>query len=354
MRRMLVAVVVAIGAVPLVAATTADPCLGWEVNELASGLGMVENLEPDRTGGMLLSSTDRDQVERLSPDGTVAVAFADVPGPGGLRVTDDVLFVNTGDTAQAGAVGTDDGTIQRIDLATEVRETWVDGLVMPNGLELAADGTAFTSRNIGLDGAVMRVLPDPPREAERWAEIRDTNGLAIDAAEEWLYVTTTFDPLAPVNRVRLDDPTQIELVANLSETGVPVVKGLDDMTIDGDDVLYVTANGSGEVLRLDPATGEACVLASGLGNPTAVKFGAGPGWEPDHLYVTAWDGIVRELVPPAGAEPTPVPDDPAPDDDQDTAATPAGGGSLAATGGGVALAAGALLALAWMLRRRGT
>lgn len=117
-------------------------------------------------------------------------------------------------------------------------------------------------------------------------------------------------------------------------------------------MLYITANGSGEVLRLDPGTGEACVLASGLGNPTAVTFGAGPGWEPDHLYVTAWDGIVREPVPPAGAEPTPPPGYPAPDGDPGPAAGQTGGGSLAATGGGIGLAWMVLLALAGTLRCR--
>jgi hypothetical protein len=280
------------------------------------------------------------------------VAFEDVPAPGGLRVVDGVLFANSGNTLQAGVLGSTDGTIERIVLDTGARETWAEGLTMPNGLVFAADGRAFTSRDIGVDAAITMVPPDPPREPQRWAEIRDTNGLAIDAAQEWLYAATTFDPLAPVHRVRLDDPTDIELVANLTTVGVPIVKGLDDLTIDGADVLYVTANGSGEVLRLDPATGEACVIATGLGNPTAIKLGAGPGWARDHLYVSAWDGIVRELVPPPGAAPTPLPSgppapsppspsDPVPDASDDP---PPDRGALPTTGGGAAVAT--LIALA--------
>jgi hypothetical protein len=53
------------------------------------------------------------------------------------------------------------------------------------------------------------------------------------------------------------------------------------------------------VWRLDPVTGERCIIASGLQNPTAAKFGRGTGWPSDHLFVSGWDGRIRELAPPA-------------------------------------------------------
>jgi hypothetical protein len=71
------------------------------------------------------------------------------------------------------------------------------------------------------------------------------------------------------------------------------------MTIDARGVLYIAANATGEVIRLDPATGNHCLIATGLQNPSSVKFGRGPGWPADRLYVTAFDGTVRELTPPA-------------------------------------------------------
>jgi hypothetical protein len=64
-------------------------------------------------------------------------------------------------------------------------------------------------------------------------------------------------------------------------------------------VLYVAANVAGQVIRLDPATGEHCTIVTGLQNPSSLKFGRGPGWNKAHLYVTAFDGTVRELIPPA-------------------------------------------------------
>ncbi len=89
----------------------------------------------------------------------------------------------------------------------------------------------------------------------------------------------------------------IERVAALGGPTDPV-NGLDDMTFGTDGNLYITANGMGRIFRLDPETGERCTIASGLQNPTAAKFGRGPGWDATHLYVTGWDGKLMELIPP--------------------------------------------------------
>jgi hypothetical protein len=89
----------------------------------------------------------------------------------------------------------------------------------------------------------------------------------------------------------------MHVVATLYESGI--FKGLDDLTIDSKGVLYVAANLAGEVIRLDPATGAHCVIVTGLQNPSSLKFGRGPGWAADRLYVVAFDGTVRELTPPA-------------------------------------------------------
>ncbi len=70
------------------------------------------------------------------------------------------------------------------------------------------------------------------------------------------------------------------------------------MALGRDGKLYITANGMGRIWKLDPVTGESCAIVSGLTNPTAVKFGRGPGWEPTHLFVSGWDGRILELVPP--------------------------------------------------------
>ncbi len=271
---------------------------------VASGLGSLENLEPDGRGGMLLSASSNKAVERLTPDGMTTVVVPEVEAPGGLRVRGRTLFFNTGDSAPSGLFGRSDGTIDTVDLDTGVRASYARGLTMPNGLVFLPNGDAVVSRDLGRGTGLTRVAAaDPSKPQLRWADLDDTNGLAVDPTGTWLYVDETFTIESAVRRVRIADPRQIEVVARLGGSGAP--KGLDDLTIDASGLLYITANGSGEVIRLDPATGASCVIAAGLQNPSAVKFGRGPGWPESHLFVTGFDGAVRELTPPPGQEPSP-------------------------------------------------
>ena len=278
----------------------AADCTSWTQRVVASGLGSLENLEPDGTGGMLISASSRSAVERLEPDGTRTTVASDMPSPGGLRVRGRTLYATTGDSAANGALGNDDGTIEKINLRTGRRRTYADGLTMPNGLVFDADGNAYTSRDLGTDAGITKVpAADPSQPEINWAQLPDTNGLAIDPTNTWLYAVETFTPESSVYRIRLDDPTVVETVAEIGTLLGDPLNGLDDMTIDADGVLYITANGMGRVWRLDPATGAACIIASGLQNPSAVKFGSGPGWAADHLYVSGFDGRIVELTPPA-------------------------------------------------------
>jgi sugar lactone lactonase YvrE len=212
------------------------------------------------------------------------------------------LFVTTGDGAQSGTLGTADGTIERIDLDTLQDVAYSTGLIMPNGLAFSTAGDAYTTRDLDNPNSpaqVTKVTPsDPMHPNLHWANQGDTNGVRVDPTQTWLYISTTFNQPANVYKVRLSNPSDIQLVASLANTGSVVPKGLDDMTMDTNGVLYVTANGSGEVLRLDPTTGQSCVLASGLQNPSAIEFGSGTGWDSTHLFVSGFDGTVRELTPP--------------------------------------------------------
>jgi sugar lactone lactonase YvrE len=82
-------------------------------------------------------------------------------------------------------------------------------------------------------------------------------------------------------------------VASLGSSKVP-----DDMTIDRKGRLLIAAFGSGEVIRLDPDTGATCAIASGLQDPTSVRFGRGHGWSSHSLFVTGADGTLRKLTSP--------------------------------------------------------
>ena len=76
-------------------------------------------------------------------------------------------------------------------------------------------------------------------------------------------------------------------------------KGLDDLTMDAAGNLYVTANGTAsELLKVDPATGTACVLAGGLTLPSSVRFatGFGPAYN-GKLFVTDFGGAITVVTP---------------------------------------------------------
>jgi len=286
-------------------APAALPCAPWEMRTIASGLGTLENVLPDGMGGLLISATDQDAILRMTPDGQYSLFVPDVTAPGGMRIKDDVLYFNTGDALASGAQNTADGTIDRFDLMSQTRDTFARGLTMPNGLAILPNGDFVTSRDVGGSGTgITRVpLDDPGHPQTKWAELSDTNGMAVDPTGTYLYTVETFTNASNVYRILISDPKQIDVVASLGNSVPP--KGLDDMTIDGSGILYIAANGSGEVIRLDPADKSSCVIASGMMNTSAVKFGAGPGWPDTHLYVVGFDGVVRELTPPPGQVPVP-------------------------------------------------
>ena len=295
-----VAIALASGArgAPAADAAIAPTCTPWHVRTVVSGLGVLENLEPDGSGGMLISNNGANEIDRLTPDGRVTTLIANVPSPGGQRIHGGQLYFNTGDSAQAGILQTTDGTIQRYDFATRTRVTWSGGLAMPNGLIFLPNGDAAVSRDSPGWGITRIPASDPANPQRNWVQTNDSNGMAIDPTGTWLYFDETFQPGGLVMRARLSDPSDVEQVASLGQGLV-----LDDLTIDRAGNLYIAANRpapAGELIRLDPATGRSCVIASGLGDPSAVKFGCGPGWPRSHLFVVGFEGSVYDVSAPPG------------------------------------------------------
>jgi sugar lactone lactonase YvrE len=269
---------------------------------LASGLGSLENLEPDGRDGLFVSASTQGAVLRLTRSAAPKVAVAGVTSPGGLRVRGGSLWFTTGDAAQAGALGTANGTLDRLDLRTGRRTTFARGLTMPNGLVFLPDGSALTSRDVAVLGptGITRVSPRGAVQPG-WSDQADSNGMAVDPTGRWLYSDETFTLASNVYRTEIAHPERRQVVASLFGLGAP--KGLDDLTLASSGVLYLAANGSGEVIRLDPRTKRSCVVVSGLRNTSAVKQGRGRAFPASRLYATGFDGRVLELVPPRGVTP---------------------------------------------------
>jgi len=289
-------------AAPASHAGTPDPCAPWTVNVLATGLGSLENLEPDGKDGLYVSASTQNAVLRLTRTAPPAVAVPGLTSPGGLRVRGATLYFTTGDAAASGVLGRADGTIDRLDLRTGRRTTWASGLTMPNGLVFLPDGSALTSRDVAGQSptGITRVRPSGAVQPS-WSDQADSNGLAVDPTGRWLYSDETFTLASNVYRTEIAHPAHREVVASLFAPGVP--KGLDDLTLASSGVLYVAANSAGQVIRLDPRNGRSCVVASGLTTTSAVKQGRGRAFPPGRLYVTGFDGRVLELVPPRGVTP---------------------------------------------------
>jgi hypothetical protein len=303
--RLAAAVLIAFAVLLPSAAEAALPCKPWQMRSLATGMGSLENVLADGSGGLLISASDQNAIVRMTPDGQYAPLVPGVTAPGGMRISDGILYFNTGDALQSGVAGTADGTLESYNLATHTRTVFAGGLVMPNGLAMLPNGDFVTSRDVGSGTGITRVpRGDPAHPQTSWVKTSDSNGMAVDPTGQWLYFVETFTAASNVYRVKIADPKQVEVVAALGNTVPP--KGLDDMTIDGSGVLYIAANGAGELIRLDPRDKSVCVIASGMMNTSAVKFGAGPGWPETNLYVVGFDGVVRELKPPPDQLPVPV------------------------------------------------
>jgi sugar lactone lactonase YvrE len=187
---------------------------------------------------------------------------------------------------------------------------FASGFNMPNGMTFDAGGNLYISNDF--DYGLIRILPDGT-----WGELAHvwgTNGLVVDPAGENLYAAITFDQRSPIERISLEAPLDHETAVELTfgaaslepmiypdpDPNAPLlgVKGLDDMTRDAGGVLYPVANGMGEVLRVDPTTGAACLIASGLQNPSSVRIApAGSGFDTSGealtFYVVEFSGAIR-------------------------------------------------------------
>lgn len=251
-----------------------------------------ENLEFDGRGTLWVSHMKKDRVEGYAPDGTLRTSVP-VPGPGGIRRgPDGMMYVNFG--AKPPAV---DGGVMRFDpAAAEPRaEKVFGGTPGINGLAIDSGGAFYLSRTLAT--GILKVRPDGTRDEEwtRKADVFGANGLEI--VGDQLYASVLVNGSSPVVRVPLADPARHTTVTRLSHT-VLDGKSLDDLTLFRG-ALVVAAFRSGELIRVDPATGRSCVLVDGLRMPTSVRVPRAFG---DHdgrreLFVTEASGrVVRVTI----------------------------------------------------------
>ncbi|MFE3289953.1 hypothetical protein [Rhodococcus sp. NPDC059234] len=277
---------------------------GWQADILASGLGGLENLEPDGVGGFYLSGIVKGVLYHVDSSGEVTTLLSGLDNPAGLRLLGDDLYFLTGD----GTSFTGTGTLRRYDVTTGAVTTLLTGLVQPNGLLLLPDGDLLISHlSIPIPVGMSRYRPSTGEFTPHWSNTPYPNGIALTADRTAIYTENDFT--SQVLRIPLDAPTAATVVAGVHDGLFP---GLDDIVASQAGQLYLAGDTSGSVYSMDPATGTTCTIATGWqtpspmppNGPTSVRIAPdGQGWA---LYVTSIDGNLRRLRPPPGVDLTPV------------------------------------------------
>jgi sugar lactone lactonase YvrE len=270
-------------------------CGKWTSSVVTTGAGMLENLEFDGSGSMVLSQSaliGPGALLKVAPDGTRTTLVGDVTGPGGLVARDGSVYFTTGNSTVSGLFGIADGSLRKVDVADGSVTTIADGLVMPNGL-VPLDGNRFlTARTLTRPG--LTVIDSDGTSSIVREDLGTVDGLARSGST--IYVTTTFDMVTAVHDAHdLGGP-----VRTITLPGFGPANMADDLTVGPDGALYVAFNAGGKVVRVDPDSGSSCEIASGLPFTSAVKFGAGPGWDPNSIYTTGFLGEVHRLERVAG------------------------------------------------------
>ncbi|MHB1260399.1 MAG: SMP-30/gluconolactonase/LRE family protein [Thermoplasmatota archaeon] len=278
----------------------------------------LENLAFDGNGSLFLSDAGSDRILRYGPDGQRTGAI-DLDAHGIVWGPDDRLYA-------AVTAGELNDILRSTDASATAFEVYASGLPVYNGMEFDSAWNLYVSDdNIAppeVPPDLVRIPRDDPSKWVAWSGMYGPDGIVYDPASDALYTVVPADQASPVWRFSPTDPEDAEVVAYLSfgaadlapgvhepegDPSQPVPKGLDDLTLGPDGRLYIAAHLSGELLRFDPATGESCLLASGLEEPSSVRIARGFGEHGGKLFVTTFGGtgvsglaLGQAGMPPAG------------------------------------------------------
>ncbi|MEU0506978.1 SMP-30/gluconolactonase/LRE family protein [Nocardia sp. NPDC005998] len=287
------------------AQTPAGSCAdGWDVSTIVSGVGNLENLDTDGAGGFYVTGIQDGYLAHVDAAGTFEKLVTGLDHPAGVRVVGRSVYFLTGDgLAEA------PGTLRRYDIDTGAVTILLTELSGPNGLLELPDGDLLFA-TIGISGpatGISRYRPSTGEYTKGWSNLPWTNGLALAPDGKSIY---TDNMTLRVFRVPLDNPNNPTVV-----TGAPNMIALpDDMEATRADQLFVADHIQGAVYQIDPATGTACTIITGLIKPaplrtppdgaTSVRIARDANtWS---LYVTSMDGTLRRLRPPPGIDLTPA------------------------------------------------
>lgn len=262
--------------------------------DLLTGQGTLESAITDKRGHLYFTSSagGGSLLKLARRGGAPRPLVTGVASPGGLVIhRSGDLLMGYGNSILGGTTGTLDpqAGLLRIDRRSGDSSLYADGLAMANGVAKTRGGVVFASDDFGI--GIDRVMPDGTVE-NAWAQVISSNGMAVSRNQRWLYVAQTFQPAA-IQRVLISDPTQVEEFFRPDPEDTAA--GPDGMVRDHRGNIYVTANAAGDLWRIN-RKGIGCVVAGGLGMPSAVAIGRGKrNFKRGNLYVVEFGGRVIEL-----------------------------------------------------------
>lgn len=268
-----------------------------KVNVLYQGEGVLESIGIDRRGRLFFTDSTAGTLMMLRRPGAEPTTILEgIEGPGGIIFRrNGTLLMGFGNSLGGGATGNlgdPEATLMIVDPETGETRVHAEGLQMANGIARGPRGTIFASVDFG-DG-IDRIQAG---EVEvDWARPLSPNGMVVDSTGTALFVAQTFTPAA-IQRIPIDDPGAAETYYTAAP--LDLAAGFDGLARDGQDRLYVAANGSGEVWRVD-GPGVACSLLNRdpfPSGPSDLAFGRPDGPFPrSSLYVTTFGGELLELI----------------------------------------------------------
>ncbi|MBV1858795.1 MAG: SMP-30/gluconolactonase/LRE family protein [Nannocystaceae bacterium] len=250
--------------------------------------------------GRLIVTTLDDGVGTLweiSPAGEATV-FVEVPYALGLAPRSDGSLV----VASLGELMEPDGGVYEVSSDGEAT-LLTEGIDSANFVAVAPDGSVLVSDDfdtrvfhVQQDGTLTTVIEDVP----------SPNGIAYSPDNTMFYVASTFSVNGELTRYDVDgDGIPIESSAvEILHTGPGSVN--DGIGVDVDGNVYVLANFSGELWRVDGSATELQdgeVLVEGLESPASMAFGRGEDFDPCSAYITELLGprVVRVALGVEGA-----------------------------------------------------
>jgi sugar lactone lactonase YvrE len=221
---------------------------------------------------------------RVDTEGNVTYV-ADMDSNLGLAAigSENLLVADFGPTNGFDHGPNDDGVVWRIS-PDGTKEEAATGIGDPNFIVVREDLSFLVS-----DDAVNEIwLVETDGTTSLYTDAIDhPNGLAYSLDGQYLYVAQIFQGIDPIvwdNRIwqiRIENGEPTEDIEVLSNAG----EGHDGLAMDSLGRVYTASNNSGEIIRIDPESGEEVVIAENLHGVASLAFGQGD-FDHESIYAT--------------------------------------------------------------------